>query len=103
MPRSILYISHIFLRLVPFLAPFLLLIPLASAGPSINYNEILPGTTMYQSQVNGWNSPPAYSQKDIITPESISAYVGSTTPQGCRRITTSAVAGRYFPPHPHAC
>ena len=64
----------------------------------LNYSELLPGTTQYQSQYNGWNTPSSYSVKDIITPEYISAYNNSTTPSGCRRITTTSVVGRYFIP-----
>lgn len=68
------------------------------SGPNIHYTEPLPAAGRLQSQLNGWTTPPSYRTKDIITPEYIPEYVGSTTPQGCKRIRTGAVPHIYFIP-----
>lgn len=68
------------------------------SGPNIHYTEPLPAAGRLQSQLNGWTTPPSYRTKDIITPEYIPEYVGSTTPQGCKRIRTGTVPHIYFIP-----
>lgn len=57
------------------------------AGPNINYWELFPnGSSVYQSQSNGWTTPNPYSIKDIVTPE------------WCKRIVTWNLVGKSFIP-----